>query len=126
MLRCTCGGPMAVVGGWVVGHVLTASASAAAPEDITVWGDLFARWDDTRWLVSTELALPFALVLAKDENLSFDTNEFKLTVVYACNKDAKLSHQRIEAACVVEDFGMRAAIDDWTVNPQKVEKAQRI
>ena len=29
-------------------------------DEVTVFGDLFARWDDTRWFIATEVILPAA------------------------------------------------------------------
>jgi hypothetical protein len=95
-------------------------------EDFTVWGDLFARWDHTRWFVSADFLLPDFIELRRDENLSFDTREFVITMVYGCTKFAELSKQRMEVECKVEDFGMRANIDDWEISQNKIEKAQVI
>lgn len=95
-------------------------------EEIVVWGDLFARWDDTRWFVSAELGLPIPLLFARDENIAFETRELAMAMVYACSKEWKLTKRRFEVTCTVEDFGVRAAVDEWEVTERDVERAQRV
>lgn len=97
-----------------------------AAEEIVVWGDLFARWDDTRWFISTELALPYILTLRRDENVEFQTDQIVLRTVLACSKEWKLSKRRYEVACKLEDFAMRAAIAEDVVTEKDVERAQKV
>lgn len=95
-------------------------------EEIVVWGDLFARWDDTRWFIATELGLPFPFAFAKDENLSFGSREFQIRTILRCNKDWKLGRRRYEVGCVIEDFAMQAAIDERRVKEGDITKAQAV
>jgi hypothetical protein len=95
-------------------------------EEIVVWGDLFARWDDTRWFVSTESVLPYELKLKRDENTEFETNQVLFQTVIACDKEWKLGKRRYEVACRIEDFAMRAAIAEDVVSEKDVARAQLV
>lgn len=97
-----------------------------AVEEIVVWGDLFARWDDTRWLITTELALPYAFQFLKDENLGFPSREFQFRTVIRCNKQWRLGRHRYEVDCVIEDFGMQAALDYDRVKPGDITDATAV
>ena len=76
-------------------------------DEITVYGDLFARWDDTRWLVETELALPLPFTLAKDQNLEIRATAMQIRAVIRCNKTHQLRKKRWEVDCVLEDIGLQ-------------------
>lgn len=80
--------------------------------EIVVWGDLFARWDDTRWLVATEIETPFPLTLAREKNGSFFTTGYQVRTILACSKSWKLNNKHYEVDCRLEDFGIQAAIAD--------------
>jgi hypothetical protein len=95
-------------------------------EEVVVWGDLFARWDDTRWMITTEVALPYEITLARDENQEFDTREVALKTVIGCNKDWRLNKRRYEVGCVIEDFAMQAAVSERRVTEQDIERAQAV
>jgi hypothetical protein len=95
----------------MIGLLWLASAATAAPdeeaaEEIIVYGDNFARWDDTRWMVSSQLLLPLGTVFASDENQSFLTHAFQLRAVVACDKDEQLSKKKWEVSCEIEDVGI--------------------
>jgi len=113
---------------WVLFALVPAAAAADedSAEEIVVWGDLFARWDDTRWFVSTEFALPYDLPLERDENLSFTTREIQLHTIVACNKDWRLGKRRYEVSCKIEDFGIQAAIAERVVSEADVERAKLV
>ena len=53
-----------MIGPWIVSAAVEAADEEVA-EEIVVWGDLFARWDDTRWMITTEVVLPYAMTLAR-------------------------------------------------------------
>ncbi|MBX2798788.1 MAG: hypothetical protein KTR31_14005 [Myxococcales bacterium] len=97
-----------------------------AAEEVVVWGDLFARWDDTRWMITTEIATPFVLTLAKDENLEFQTREMQVRAIFACSKDWKLSKRKYEVGCEIEDFGILANIAQQRIKDKDIERAQAV
>jgi hypothetical protein len=112
---------------WIfVGLQAAIAQDPGVTEEIVVWGDLFARWDDTRWMVTTETLLPYALTLARDENEAFDSRQFQLRTVFACSKDWKLGPKRYEVSCVIEDFAMLAAVAERRVTAPDIERAQRV
>jgi hypothetical protein len=83
-------------------------------EEVTVYGDLFARWDNTRWFITTEVALPYALTLHREENLGFRTKMFQIRSVLACSKEWRLNRRHYEVDCEIEDIGLRATSwDRW-------------
>lgn len=97
--------------------VLAVTAATAAPamaqddeelfDEIVVYGDLFARWDDTRWLVETELAVPIPLTFARDQNLEIRATAMQVRAIIGCNKDAQLRKKRWEVVCEVEDVALK-------------------
>ncbi|MCB9687078.1 MAG: hypothetical protein H6738_16920 [Alphaproteobacteria bacterium] len=95
-------------------------------EEIVVWGDLFARWDDTRWLVKTEVGMPFELVFAADMNKELQVREFQVAAVLHCSKDWKLSGKKYEVGCALEDVALQAAVSERNVSEADVERAQGI
>ncbi len=91
-------------------------AFAAGPdepaEEVIVYGDDFARWDHTRWLLQSELILPLGMDLASDVNKSFTTYGFQVRAIVACEKDVKLSKRKWEVSCAIEDVGLRVTSQD--------------
>ena len=77
-------------------------------EEIMVWGDLFARWDDTRWFVETEIGLPYPLMLQREENLEIRATALQIRGVIRCNKQDRLGRKRYEVDCVLEDVALQA------------------
>ena len=75
--------------GWLVGLVLPLAWSGPAEEaeEVIVYGDDFARWDDTRWLVQAEFVFPMGLTLSKNQNEGFLTFALQLRGILACQKD---------------------------------------
>lgn len=107
------------------------SMAQAAPEDefaeeIIVYGDEFARWDDTRWLVQSELLLPLGIVFAADENVSFRSPALQVRAVIACDKDGKLSRRKWEVSCAIEDIGILAASEREWKREKDREKVQLV
>ncbi len=77
---------------------------------MTVYGDLFARWDNTRWRVDTELVLPFRLPLNMELNKGFATQAVQMETVFLCAKSWKLGPKSWEVDCTIEDFALRSVV----------------
>lgn len=77
-----------------------------AAEEIIIYADDFARWENTRWLVTTELLLPLGTPFGAEKNESFVSYAFQVRAVVACDKEGKLSKNKMEVACKIEDIGM--------------------
>lgn len=90
---------------WTLAMVALAQPS----EEITVYADAFARWDETRWLVETELMVPFPTWFTGDENHTFRSHAYQIRAIVACDKDARLSRKSWEILCEVEDIGLIAS-----------------
>lgn len=95
---------------WCLAAPLAWAQDEDVDDTIVVYDDLFKRWDGTRWLVKTEVVLPFALRFYALNNSEFDSTAFQVRTVIACDKDWKLSNKRWEVSCKIEDFAMRAAV----------------
>lgn len=99
--------------GAIVGLV---AASAAAPkqadDEVIVYGDQFARWDHTRWLLQSELWLPLGMDFASDDNFTFRSFGFQIRAVVLCDKDARLAKHRWEVSCAVEELGLLATTEN--------------
>ena len=85
---------------------LAAPDPGETSEEVIVYGDEFARWDHTRWLVASQLLLPLGTTFASDENQSFKTYAFQVRAVVACDKDARLSKKKWEVSCEIEDIAL--------------------
>ena len=95
----------------VVGLVSLAGASPGTlqpPEEIVVWGDPFARWQQ-RWWVETEFKLPRPLVLNADQNHEIPTNAMVARAVLDCGKGPVLGPHAIEASCRIESISLQVA-----------------
>ncbi len=77
-------------------------------EEIVVYGDLFARWDGTRWAMATELVVPHPIWLMADRNRSVRVKALQIHSVLACEKDWKLTRRRWQVHCTMEDMGIQA------------------
>lgn len=99
--------------------------SVRSDDEVTVYGDLFARWDDTRWFIATEVQLPGTAYQVSGSDVSSargmawfwsNTNRemrvpaYQLRAVLACAKDWKLSGRKYEVSCTIEDFGLQAVV----------------
>ncbi len=87
-------------------------AAPKADEEVIVYGDQFARWDHTRWLLQSELLLPLGMDFASDENKAFRSFAFQIRAVVLCDKDLQLSKHRWEVLCKVEDIGILATSEN--------------
>lgn len=83
-------------------------------EEIIVYDDNFARWDDTRWMVQAEFLFPTGVVLARTRNEGFRSYALQVRSVVKCQKDHKLSRKKYEVSCEIEDIGILAtSLDRW-------------
>jgi hypothetical protein len=79
-------------------------------QEITVWGDRFARWDDTRWLIKTEVVTPWPFAFLKERNYGVTISGFQVEAVMRCNKAWKLGKKHYEIDCVLEDVALQASL----------------
>lgn len=77
-------------------------------EEVTVYGDLFARWEGTRWFIATEVQLPIGTWFYADQNYQMRVQGYQVRSVLACDKDWKLSGRKYEVSCRIEDLGLQA------------------
>ncbi|MEQ1564907.1 MAG: hypothetical protein ABMA64_04665 [Myxococcota bacterium] len=98
-----------------------AMAAAAEPSaEVIVYGDPFARWRGTRWLVQSDLVVPLGMIFSSDENTAFSTHMFQLRAVLACDIDGELSKKRAEVGCEVEDLAiLPTSLRDWSTADQQ-------
>ncbi len=95
-------------------------------EEIVVYGDLFARWDDTRWLVETEIGLPYPMMLQREQNEEIRANAMQIRAILRCNKTAKLRRKRWEVDCVLEDVALQAVPFRNDRSKRKLEVGQKV
>ena len=81
-------------------------------EVVLVWPDKFARWKDTRWLITTEIVVPSGITFAARNNNGFRTIAFQIKAIVACDQDYKLSGKKIEVSCKVNDFALKSTSID--------------
>ncbi len=88
------------------------SVQAAEPvaEEVIVWGDPFARWDDTRWHVMADLALQDDMVLALSQQARVRARQFSLEATIHCRKDIKLGPKSYEVRCKVETVSVQIGL----------------
>jgi hypothetical protein len=77
-------------------------------------------------MVTNEMAIPYPMVLRKDENDEFSTQEMVVRAVIGCSKEWKLGGHRYEVACEIEDFGIQAAVAEDRVNDDDAARAQGV
>ena len=87
---------------------LVLGALAKPAEEVVVIADPFARWDDTRWYVTTDVVHPVGWQLAANENLGAWVHAVQLEAVIHCRKDGRLGRRAFEVMCDVEDVALRA------------------
>ena len=97
------------MGALLSGPTFAQSGADDIAEEVVVYGDLFARWDGTRWFVETETVLPYTLTLNADENRSVRTLGYQLRAVLACEKDWKLGKLKFEVTCKIESIAMQSS-----------------
>jgi len=83
-----------------------------ADEEIVVYGDLFARWDGTRWFIATEVHLPLGTFWRADQNYVMRVQAYQIRTILACGKDWKLSGRKYEVSCAIEDIGLQAVVNE--------------
>ncbi len=94
--------------------------------EVIVYGDLFARWDDTRWAVATEMVLPFPELLV-NENFSFLSAAMQVRAVLQCNKDIKTGRRNFQVACTIEDIGFTVApFEAYDLHVDRVARANEL
>lgn len=76
-------------------------------EEIIIYGDDYARWDETRWFVQTEMWAPLGVWFASDQNLEFESNIFQIRAIVFCTKDEQLSKKKWQVDCKIEDIALR-------------------
>ena len=93
----------------MLGLLLTLSQGGialAAPDDaaeeIIVYGDHFARWDHTRWLVQTELWMPLGISFAADRNRSDISLETTLSRRSKSDRSDRSAPAAVRARLVVQ------------------------
>ena len=92
-----------------------ALAQDAVDEELIVYGDLFARWDQTRWFIATEFVVPRPLGLSADRNWDMRVKAMQIRAVLACDKDQSLGRRRMQVHCNLEDVGLQAVVLDQDI-----------
>jgi hypothetical protein len=95
-------------------------------EEIIIYADEFARWEDTRWLVATELLLPLGTPFGADKNESFMSYAFQIRAVVWCDKEGKLSKTKMEVACKIEDIALLVTTHRRWKREKDRELAERV
>lgn len=85
-----------------------AAHAGPAAEEIVVYGDPFARWNGTRWLVETEVVPPNPMRLDRERDEGFIALGMQSHVILACDKEHALSRKAHEIRCAIEDLSLRA------------------
>jgi len=111
--------------------LLLSAAAHADPkpdisEEVTVYGDLFARWDNTRWKVENELVLPFRLPLNMELNKGFQTYAVQMETVFLCAKSWKLGPKSWEVDCTIEDFAIRSLVREKKPSQQLIDNSRQV
>lgn len=86
---------------------LALDATVPVGDEITVYDDLFARWDDTRWHIETEVVLPYVMRLGLEDNLQVEVMAFQTRAVIACSKEWRISGRKYEVDCRIEEVGLQ-------------------
>jgi len=86
--------------------------SVRADDAVVVYGDLFARWNGTRWFIATEVQLPGPQMWRADLNDEVRIGAYQVRAVLACDKEWKLFGRKYEVRCRIEDVGIQAASVD--------------
>lgn len=93
-----------------------ADGGADAPSmEVVVTGQPYARWDGTRWLVRTQVGVPYPVVLYAGLQHELQVVAYDLSVVLGCRLEEPVGPRRREVACAVEDASISAA--PWLVDP---------
>jgi hypothetical protein len=79
------------------------------PEEITVYGDRYARWDDTRWLVRSEGIFPGDVLPVESWTLELELH---------CQKGEAQLWDGLEVGCTVERAPLHPELEGITVQLQ--------
>jgi len=109
-----------------MGNAAWAGPTSNVAEEVVVYGALFARWDNTRWKVETELVLPFRLPLNREINQGFQTRAIQMETVFLCSKTWKLGRKSWEVDCTIEDFAIRSAVRQKNPRPTHIETVRSV
>jgi hypothetical protein len=96
------------------------------PEEITVYGDRYARWDDTAWHVQSEVIFPLGLALQDGEGAAFVASAWQLELALRCQKGEAQLWEGIEVSCALQEASLRAASPDSFRRPRERERVQGV
>lgn len=103
---------------------LTSPAQAAeelrsADLEIVVTPDPFSRWDGTRWLIQSQVGMPWPVVLYAESNQELQIVGWDVRLVLDCALGPEVSRRIREVDCAVEDAALSAA--PWLGGPSQAE-----
>lgn len=111
---------LVAAGGLALGGLVLGSDAAAedeaAPLEIVVTDDPFARWDGTRWRLDTQVGLPFPVILYAEFNQELQVVAYDLQLVFGCELGDPLRRRVREVSCVIEDAAVSGA--PWIDEPR--------
>lgn len=97
-----------------------ALALAVAPQDadeieeIVVYDNPFAQWDETRWWVASEQIIPTGVWLGTRTDRLFFSTAWQIEAIVACRLTDREGRRRRDVRCRVEESAIRAAtVDQW-------------
>lgn len=73
-------------------------------EEVVVYGEPFARWDDTRWLVQVEAGSPWDASWQAFQNSEFRVRRYQVHMAIHCNIEHNLAPQAREVSCGIDDI----------------------
>ncbi len=100
---------LALLGSMFAGSALAEdTVLQGEPEEVIVYGDPFARWDNTRWKVSQQMILPVPLKMVGLQNKEVWISSLQNEAVIECEKTWRKGKRFYEVACTLEEFAIRA------------------
>lgn len=113
---------------WLAGLTSKISFGAPSPEtaaeELVVFGDPYARWDGTRFLVRSEVAFPPGLALSDGEGTPWAVDRWQISLVLRCEKGEIQLWDGIEVSCVIEDLGL--VVQSEPLRPREHEARSRL
>lgn len=91
---------------------------AEVTEEVVVISEPFARWDDTRWLIHSQVLLPYPVTFPKENNAELQVVAYDLEMVMNCNLAEKRGPKKHEVMCMVE--GANIGVAPWRRIGKKV------
>ncbi|MCB9681923.1 MAG: hypothetical protein H6733_10665 [Alphaproteobacteria bacterium] len=88
---------------------VSAERAQRQPVEVIVYGDPFARWDGTRWLVHTQVGMPVPYSLLALRNRETEVVAIDTRFVMACEKTWRTGDHRFEVDCALEDVSLQVA-----------------